>query len=90
MVEKTSPQDVGLPDQAGRSRVDAQVVDDHAFGVTRLYPFHLHSEVTASKDVPGEGLGGLPEGVDGDGGPEGGRLGAHRLVAVAAVEEGQL
>ena len=90
MVEEISPQDVGLLDQAGRPRVDAQVVDNHALGVARLHPFHLHSEVAVGKDVPGEGLSGLAEGVDGDCGSEGRRLGAHRLVAVAGVEEGQL
>ena len=90
MVEETSSQDVGLLEQVGRSQVDAQVVDYHAFGIARLNPLHLHSEIAIGKDVPGEGLTGLPEGVDGDGGSEGGRLGAHRLVAVVSVEKGQL
>ena len=53
VVEETSPQDVGLLEKVGGSRIDAQVVDYHAFGVTRLDPLHLHSEIAIGKDVPG-------------------------------------
>ena len=85
VVEEVSPQDIGLLEQVGRSQVNAQVVDYHAFGIARLNPLHLHSEVAASKDVPGECLSGLPEGVDCNGGAEG-----CGLVAVVSVEKGQL